>query len=181
MLFWGYLPLYQNQEQLKHFFLPRSTTAAVWRSPSPSSPFIISLSTQLCVDQIHHDCRAVLRPYWGLSTGFIFAWLASGLRTHWSHSPLGKEMCTIVPLCLPMPLPWAHATWQGTQTQPPACPVCFLCSKTLSGIAEDDVHCGKLWQLYTTFNIQGVPPISLPPPVVRVNARLTYAVRSSSK
>lgn len=104
---------------------------------------------------------------------FFFAWVTSGFRTHWSCSPLGK-MCTTASSCLPMPPLWAYTTCQGIQTRTPAFPVCLLCSKTLFGTLKGDVCCGKLWQLYTTFNIHGVPPISLPPPVVR------YTVRSSS-
>lgn len=181
MLFWSHLLLYQNQEQLKHYLLPcchnssclevTISLLSIYRVPKHAAvrgPHMLQLQSSV---------GAIL----GAEQRIFFTWLASGLRTHWSCSLLGREMCIVIPSCMPTPPPWAHTTHQGMQTRPPDCIVCFLCSKPLSRIPEGDVRCGRCRQLYTTSNIQGLPPISLPPPAVKASAMLMYAVRSPSK
>lgn len=105
----------------------------------------------------------------------VFSWLASGLKDTLKLFSAGKGDEHHHPLML------ANATTMGTYHMPgdanptPANPVSFLCSKPLLGIPKGDVSYGRLWKLYTAFNTQGVPLISLPPPAVRASTRLMYA------
>lgn len=151
---WSHLPLYQ--EELNHCFLPLCHTAAFWRSPSPFSPFILSLSAKLRVYQIHHNCRVLLGPPQGLSTGLFlfFSWLASGLKDTLELFSAGKGDEHHHPLVLANATTRVayHITCQGMQTWPPAYPVSFLCSKPLWGMPKGDESNGRLWKLYTAFN-----------------------------
>lgn len=101
MLLWSHPPFYQNQEQLKHCFLPHChhgirldvtiSLPSMYHIPKHSSAWTRYIKTA----EQHWG------HYGGTSTGFLFVWLASGLRTHQSHPPWKGRCRPLSPCACP--------------------------------------------------------------------------------
>lgn len=63
----------------------------------------------------------------------------------------------------------------GDANLTPSLPCLLPMLKTALRNPRGDVSYGRLWKLYTAFNTQAVPLISLPPLAARASTRLIYA------